>query len=155
MLAKWRALTKKQRIALAVVVGVLVIMVLGTLTSGGQEQRTTSSAPASTPDPTATPVTLPILSAIDLYEEREENATRFDINRKGKRIHVYGVVDRIDSGNVYLVVDGFLDEVVLDDLPREVQAQANRDARFDAACTVGNFILFAMYLEDCESVPAS
>ena len=108
---------------------------------------TTSAAP--TP---ATIAAAPIaISATELYQEREANATRFDQNFKGKRVLITGIIDSIDGGEVRLRVDSsFLGDVSLHDLPVAVQIRANKGEEFSAVCTVDNYIIAAMNLRDCQ-----
>ena len=100
-------------IAIVVVVGLVVI---GSLLPGAED------APASEPTEPATPP--PVISAIDLYQEREANATRYDLNYKGKWVQITGVVGAIDGGEVRLVAGGsFLSNVYLHDLSPQEQAR--------------------------------
>ncbi|MDE0376596.1 MAG: hypothetical protein OXK16_11650 [bacterium] len=115
---------------IALVVGTLVML----LACGGTE-------------PDAGPV-VARLSAEALFEEREANATRFDAEYKGKRVTVYGTIDRIDNGKVYLEVS-WLSDVVLDDLTDEEMIPLNAGDQFTATCVVGNFVMAQMFLDDC------
>ena len=113
--------------------------------------------PTATPTPvppTTTPTPepeAPSLTAHELIAEREANATRFDVERKGKWVRVSGTVDRIENGKVYLLGDGFLSDVVLQDLSQETQISLNIGDQFSATCKVGNYILGSIFMEDCQA----
>lgn len=118
-------------------------------------------APEPTPEPTTTPTPPPSVMAVELYQERENNATRFDLTYKDKWVTVTGTVGEVEDGDIRLVVDEesfrvlgsiFIEYIALQDLPKEVQASADKGQQFTATCKVGNYILGTMYLEDC-SVP--
>ena len=136
-------------IAIVVVVGLVVV---GSLLPEAED------APASEPTEPATPP--PVISAIELYQEREANATRYDLNYKGKWVQITGVVGGIDGGEVRLVVDMdsyrllgqlFLNYIALDDLPQEDQARAEKGQEFTAVCKVGEYILGTINLRDCRT----
>ena len=124
------------------IIGLLVVagVVGGLLTSDGEDQL--DQPPASAPR----------LTAQELLAEREANATRFDAQRKGQWVRVSGRIERIDEGNVYLRGDGFLSNVVLEDLSRETQIPLNTGEDFSAACKVGNYILGSIFMEDCQAL---
>ena len=128
----------------------------------GSSTTTNASAPATeAPPPTSAPTTdepPAQVTAVDLYQEREANATRFDDNRKGTRVTVTGTVGEIEDGDVRLVVDEeewelfealFLNYIALQDLPREQQASANKGETFTATCVVGNYVFGTMHLKEC------
>ena len=107
------------------------------------------------PDPGSTPVAI---GAEELYQEREDNASRYDLNYGGKWVRVTGLVGDIDSGEIRLVVDMesyrvlgglFLEYIALNDLSQEVQASAEKDREFTATCKVGNYILGTINLDNC------
>ena len=123
---------------------------------------TSTNAPATEappPEQTSTTTEPPAqVTAVDLYQEREANATRFDDNRKGTRVTVTGTVGEIDDGDVRLVVDEeawefgwLLNHIALQDLPREQQAAANKGETFTATCVVGNYVFGTMYLKECST----
>ena len=108
--------------------------------------------------PKATPTPPPSITAERLYQEREDNATRFDVEYKDKWVTVTGTVGEIEGGEIRLVVDEesyrvlgsiFIEYIALEDLPQEVQVSANRGQKFTATCKVGSYILGSMNLEDC------
>ena len=53
------------------------------------------------------------------------------------------------GGTVFLKAGAIFNTVALRDLPREVQAAADKGEQFEAVCKVGNLILWTMNLEDC------
>ena len=123
--------------------------------SSTTETPTTDEALASASTPTRDEPPAQV-TAVDLYQEREANATRFDDNRKGTRVTVTGTVGEIDDGDVRLVVDEeaweygwVLNYIALQDLPRERQVAANRGETFTATCEVGDYVFGTMYLKDC------
>lgn len=101
------------------------------------------------------------LTATQLYNEREANATRFDDQYKGKRLIVSGEVVGIDNGMVRLGTEqvygsstslsDFL-TVNLEDLPRGVQASVNKGQYFTASCEVSNYIIGSIMMKDCQAV---
>ena len=104
------------------------------------------------------PTPPPAVSAVDLYAEREANATRFDMDRKGNWVTVTGLVAGVEDGKIKLVTDlagfdvmgdVFLEYIALEHLPETVQASVNKGQQFTATCEVGNYILGTMYLKDC------
>ena len=123
------------------IIGLLVVagVVIGLLTPGGEDQ------------PDQPPASAPSVTAQQLIAEREANATRFDAERKGKWVRVSGRIERIDDGNVYLRGDGFLSNVVLEDLSEETQITLNTGQDFSAACKVGNYILGSIFMDDCQA----
>ena len=129
----------------------LLIIIIAAVSGGGGngDDEETTSVPPTPP---------PAITAERLYQEREDNATRFDDTYKGNWVRVTGIVGEVDGGEVRLVVDMesyeileglFLDYVALEDLPRDAQARANKGETFTATCKVGSFILGSMNLEDC------
>ena len=140
----------------------------------------------STPTPTATPAPTPgqvaSLTADDLWNEREANATRYDATYKGHRLGISGVIARIDNSQVYLgandimaeareeaaalyrasgigdLGDGAYDplyegEVALDGLPDSALLPLNADDEFSATCLVGDFYVTTILLHDCTAIP--
>ena len=91
-------------------------------------------------------------TAFELFQERETNASRFDLDVKGKRVNISGTVERIDDGNVYLVAGGLLESVALDGLSQEEQAKWNPGDKTEYACVVGNFVLGTINMDDCGPV---
>ena len=119
-------------------------------------------SPTSVPEPTNRPLPTvePLLSitAVELYGEREANATRYDVQYKGKKVRISGLVGKIDGGQISLVVDHatfnlldttFLESIELHDLPINDQIKANKGEGFEAVCTVGDYILGSIQLRDC------
>ena len=118
--------------AIAFAVFFVVIVVLAVTSSPADEDPTAAPVPPTPP---------PSISAVDLYAEREANATRFDMERKGNWVTVTGMVGRVESGDVWLVTDleafdilgdVFLDHIALQDLPDSVQASVNKGDQFTA-----------------------
>ena len=112
----------------------------------------------SAPAPVATAAPPPRISAEQLYDERETNATRFDQTYKDKWVTVTGIVGEIDDGDVRLVTDAasyelfdalLLEYIALQDLPVETQASINKGQEFTATCKMGAYILGTMFLEEC------
>ena len=141
------------------IVGVVVLVVLiGILAAifGGDSGSNESAGPTAlaTPPPTATlaPTATPPpqMSAQALLAEREANATRFDATFKGKWVTVSGQIEKIDGGKVYLRGDGFLSDVVLEDLSADKQIPLNVGEEFSATCKVGNYILGTIFLNSCQ-----
>ena len=164
-------MTRRKKILIGVGVGFGLLIVLVALFGSGEEDPPTQAAVTNpvptavevkpTPDPTATPVPPPAVTAVELYQEREDNATRFDLNRKGKWVTITGTVGEVDDGDIRLVVDEesyrvlgsiFIEYIALRDLPDEVQASVDKGQKFTATCKVGEYVLGTMRLEDC-SVP--
>lgn len=140
----------RQKKCLLILAGVfaffIVIGVIGSISSDGSPS---SPRPTATPRPTPTPA--PQITAKQLLAEREANATRFDAQYKGNWVVVVGTIDRIDDGNVYLVGDGFLSDVVLQGLSDAEQIPLNIGDRFAAQCRVGNYILGSIFMDDCST----
>ena len=88
-------------------------------------------------------------AAVHLVQAREENASRFDLEWKGNRINVAGVVDRVDDGKVYLVAGDFMDSVALDGLSQEEQAKWNPGDEVEYACDVGDYVFGTISMNDC------
>ena len=88
-------------------------------------------------------------AAVHLIQAREENASRFDLDWKGNRINVTGVVDRVDDGKIYLVAGDFLETVALDGLSQEEQAKWNLGDEIEYACDVGDYVFGTILMNDC------
>ena len=116
--------------------------------------------------PTATPTPAPAITAAQLYQELENNTTRFDLQYKGKWVRITGIVWEVDDGAVKLLTGpntNFIDLghfIQLNDLPREDQAKADKGEPFTATCKVGNYdredlgniiviVLRTLNLDDC------
>ena len=119
----------------------------------GSNESAGPTAPATPPPesagPTAPATPPPQMSAQALLAEREANATRFDDTFKGKWVTVSGQIEKIDGGKVYLRGDGFLSDVVLEDLSADKQIPLNVGEEFSATCKVGNYILGTIFLNSC------
>ena len=107
------------------------------------------------PEPESTPVAI---GAEELYQEREDNASRYALNYGGKWVRITGLVGEIEDGEVRLVVDResydvlgglFLEYVALNDLSTEAQASAENGQQFTATCKVGNYIFGTINLDNC------
>ena len=147
---------------------------------------TATAIPTPTPIPTAAPAPTPgpvaSLTADDLWNEREANATRYDATYKGHWVGIYGVIVRIDNSQVYLgandimaeareeaaalyrasgigdLDDGAFDpvyegEVALADLPDSTLLPLNTGDEFSATCLVGDFVITTILLHDCTPTP--
>ncbi len=107
-------------------------------------------------EPTPIPTPPPNILAVDLWSEREANASRFDLERKGTWVRVTGLVHEIDDGEVKLYAEEpglfsvFTSEVRLHDLTIEQQALAVKGEKFSAVCKVGSKVFFSMNLRDCK-----
>ena len=135
----------------------LLITMIACEESGSPSTTTDASISTATPTSVMAPwASAPRLTAKQLLDEREANATRFDTTRKDKWVRVSGSVERIDNGKVYLLGDGFLSNVVLEDLSQDVQIALNIGQDSSAACKVGDYILGSIYMYDCQadSAPA-
>lgn len=156
--------TKRKKILIGAGIGLGLLLVIGVLTSEEEDPTPQPAVQVKTPkvQPTATPIPTPVpavkISAAKLYQERKDNATRFDMNYKDQWVKVTGIVGQVEDGDVRLVVDMaaysafgdlLLEFIALQDLPTEVQASAERDEPFTATCKVGNYVLGTMYLEEC------
>ncbi len=162
---------RKTKIAVGVGAGLVVLIVFAAIFGESEEdapqsaQSTVNHAPAVVqakptpePEPTAIPIPAPDVTAVALYQERKDNATRFDLQRKGKRVRITGMVGQVEDGDIRLVVDResyrvlgsiFIEFIALKDLPAEVQASVDKNQQFTATCKVGEYVLGTMNLEDC------
>ncbi len=156
---------KKILIGAGVVFGLLVLIAV--FGSGEEDSEppvaakvtvTEVIAPTAQPEPTATPIPPPTVTAVELYQARKDNATRFDLNYQDKWVTITGMVGQVEDGDVRLVVDEdsyrvlgsiFIEYIALQDLSKEVQAGANKGQTFTAICKVGNYILGTMHLKEC------
>ena len=86
-----------------IVAAIAVFEVLLVFAAVGCEVEESADGGTSKPAPTEVPVLS--ISAQDLYDAREANATRYDAQYKGKRVRVSGQVVKIDGGDVTLGVD--------------------------------------------------
>ena len=127
-----------------VFLGILVVAAI----VGGQTTETTPTR-ASTPTPVPTPTPPPRITAVQLLNEREANATRFDATFRGNWVTVSGEIENIDNSIVYLKGDGFLSSVNLRDLPKEDQIPLNVGQEYSATCKVGDYILGSMSMNSC------
>ena len=109
--------------------------------------------PTSTPPPPPTEEPMPSVTAQQLHDEREANATRYDAQYKGNWVRISGQVTKIDGGDVFLGADGFLNNVRLQDLSQEEQIALDKGDTVTATCRVGNYILGSIFLEGCELHP--
>ena len=117
---------------------------------GGTADTEMKSAPTA-PPPTEEP--MPSVTAQQLHDEREANATRYDAKYKGNWVRISGQVTKIDGGDVFLGADGFLNDVRLQDLSQEEQIALDKGDTVTATCRVGNYILGSIFLEGCELHP--
>ena len=117
---------------------------------GGAADTEMKSAPTA-PPPTEEP--MPSVTAQQLHDEREANATRYDAQYKGNWVRIRGQVTKIDGGDVFLGADGFLNNVRLQDLSQEEQIALDKGDTVTATCRVGNYILGSIFLEGCELHP--
>ena len=158
-------MTKRKKILIGAGVVLGLLIVIGILSPDEEDPAAPASAPriaavqpTPTSRPTATPVPAPSVTAVDLYQERKDNATRFDLQRKDKWVSITGMVGQVEDGDIRLVVDEdayrllgslFIEYIALQDLPDAVQASVDKGQQFTATCKVGNFILGTMFLKDC------
>ena len=141
----------------------IFVMLLLITACGGQADVQTSDAPAPTSapptavPPTATPKPIESVTAQELYDAREANATRFDDQYKGKTVRVSGEVVQIEDGDVTLGIDrGYgidtsgLSGVDLKDLSKEEQISLDKGEQISAVCEVGNYIILTMMMKKCK-----
>ena len=141
----------------------ILVMLLLITACGGQADVQTSDAPAPTSapptavPPTATPKPIESVTAQELYDAREANATRFDDQYKGKTVRVSGEVVQIEDGDVTLGIDrGYgidtsgLSGVDLKDLSKEEQISLDKGEQISAVCEVGNYIIGTMMMKKCK-----
>ena len=104
-------------------------------------------------EPTPVPVepTPIVVTARMLVEEREANATRYDLTYGNKWVAVSGSIVEIDGGAVYLWsnISSNFDRIALHDLPAEVQAAVEKEQDITAVCKVGSFIGSTHNLREC------
>ena len=99
--------------------------------------------------PTVTPIAI---DAKTLIEEREANATRYDMTYRGKWVTISGTVDKVDDGAVYIRppgASGSVNRISLHDLPIEVQAAVEKRQRFTATCKVEDSRVVTFHLREC------
>ena len=97
-------------------------------------------------------------SAILLYKEYQENATRFNEKYDGKRVDIFGTVGKIDDENVRLIVDEDLFRsrgtvyplLDLEGIPLDVRAKLEIGDRFEAICAVGKTFVGRLRLHHCD-----
>ena len=135
------------KLALIILGSVLLVFLLALCSSPDETSNRSLPRSTATPRPTATPA--PLVSAYDLYYEREENAERFDAQYKGMWVRVFGEIVEIDGGRVVLDADSFLGGVALYDLPDNVRIELSRWDDFVATCKVGNYIFGTIRMKDC------
>ena len=123
----------------------MIIPIGAILLIGGVERTEPQQTIQNTPRPARN---LQNISATKLYEERENNATRFDHTYKNKRININGSIERIDNDTVYLDT-GYFDGVALRGFPTRRLLDLNSGNNIRAECTVGNYILGRILLNDC------
>ena len=134
-------------IAIAAALSFLVLNYGCSSSYEGQRARS-NPTPAAASRPTAAPA--PLVYAHELYREREENATRFDLNYKGRVVQVEGIVFKIDDGALHLVVSRFeIGSVSLLGVPVHDQAAINRGDTVRATCEVGDYVFGTMYMDNC------
>jgi hypothetical protein len=143
----------KKKWVLWTVIGVALFFVcVGVLSTVGESSEGTPERQQAKP---AAPVTT--ITAQELYDEREANATRYDAQYLGKTVRVTGQVVKIEGGDVTLGVDstGFgIDEsgffgVDLRDLSQENQISLDKGDQVSAVCKVGNYVIGTINMEDC------
>ena len=80
-------------------------------------------------------------TASQVVQAWQENASRFDLQWKGSRINITGVVDSVADGVIYLAVDGFPGGVTLKGLSQEEQARWIVGDEVEYACEIGGYEL--------------
>ena len=142
-----------KRWVLWTVIGVALFFVcVGVLSTVDESSEGTPERQQAKPEAPVTTIT-----AQELYDEREVNATRYDAQYLGKTVRVTGQVVKIDGGDVTLGVDatGFgIDEtglfgVDLGDLSQEEQISLDKGDQVSAVCKVGDYIIGTINMEDC------
>ena len=96
-------------------------------------------------------------SAVSLYEEHQDNASRFNEKYEGKRVELFGMVGKIDDENVRLIVDEdsfatrgrVYPSLDLEDLPLDVRSKLEIGDRFEAVCAVGKNFIGDLRLHHC------
>ena len=137
--------------AFGIIVLVAVIAQPSSESTAPSSEGTTSRTSTSTSGSTPTPTPPPRVEAGFLLEEREANASRFDATYRGKWVTVYGRIDDIDNGKVYLEEQDILSRVALHDLSDEDIMPLNVGQEYWAVCKVGNYVFFAMELKSCRT----
>ena len=153
---------------ISIMLGLTLLMTACSDAGATVQPATTTEAPAPTAMPTEVPTPTPdlppFISAEKLYQEREANASRYDLNYQGKQITITGLVGEIDGGEVRLIVDSasyralgglFLNYIALHDLPVEEQARAEKEQEFTATCRVGDYVLGTINLRECKTSVAT
>ena len=112
--------------------------------------------PAATSTPISGPTPIAVTARI-LVEEREANATRYDLTYMDNWVAVSGTITEIDDGAVYLWsnIRSNFDRIALHDLPVEVQAAVEDNQDFTAVCKVGRFLISTHNLRECRVTPTS
>ena len=134
---------------------ILVMLTIALLTACACASSTDDrpSANEAAAPPTATPKPVESVTAQELYDAREANATRFDDQYKGKTVRVSGQVVKIEGGDVTLGIDlgygidtyGFVG-VQLRDLSKDDQISLDKGQQISAVCEVGNYIIGTMMM---------
>ena len=90
-----------------------------------------------------------------LVEEREANATRYDLTYKDKWVAVSGSIVEIDDGELRLRpgISSSFDRIALHDLPAEVQAAVDKNQDITAVCKVGDYRFGTHNLRECRVTP--
>ena len=152
-LRPYPTLFKRRKILIGVGAVVLVLILLGICVSSPEDSGSSATETVVEAVPSF------VITAQELYDEREANATRYDANFKGKLIRVSGQVVVIDGGDVTLGVDpGFglgldttgLSGVDLTGLTQQEQISLDKGDQVSAMCKVGDYILGSIRLRDCK-----
>ena len=148
-------LSKRKKIIIGVVTGVIVLGILGAVFGedeeapvSGQPAPRAKTAPAATAVPTATSVPLAEVTPDQLLGEREANAVRYDAQYKGKQVRITGEVEKIER-RVSLISRSLIGGVDLKDLPDDDLISLNIGDVITATCRVGDYVLGTITLDRC------
>ena len=148
-------MSKRKKIIIGVVTGVIVLGILGAVFGedeeapvSGQPAPRAKTAPAATAVPTATSVPLAEVTPDQLLGEREANAVRYDAQYKGKQVRITGEVEKIER-RVSLISRSLIGGVDLKDLPDDDLISLNIGDVITATCRVGDYVLGTITLDRC------
>ena len=143
-------------------VTILVMLLLITACAVESDVQTSdapppTSAPPTAVPPTATPKPIESVTAQELYDAREANATRFDDQYKGKTVRVSGQVVTVEDGDVTLGIDlatasthMALSACTSMTSRRKNRSPSIRANRYPPSAKLGNYIIGTMMMKKCK-----